>query len=165
MSSYIWKPYFKLRSWLVGPWCDVELKPVLVLLLLINTTSYPEATQGLFLFLLRVYEFQVISQRNRHGAAAHLQLLPCDSIGSVASRSKSCLLFMSPCLMLRCLVLTAFFKSLLKYSVMHHNIYSKESPDCINYYRWYETTAGLAVDCKSSASAFLSAVLCNLTCQ
>lgn len=40
--------------------------------------------------------------------------LPCDSIGSVASRSKSCLLFVSPCLMPHCLVLTAFFKNVIK---------------------------------------------------
>lgn len=85
---------------------------------------------------------------------------------------KSHLLFISPCLMLHCLVLTAFFKivlkhsvHILKYSVMHDNTYSEESPDCINSYRWYETTEGLAVDCRSDAIAFLSAVPCNLTCQ
>lgn len=112
--------------------------------------------RGCFLLLLRVWEFWVVSQRNKCGVTAHPPLLPCDSIGSIASRSKSCLLFLALCLVLHCLVLAAFFKNVLKYSVMHHNIYSEESPDCINYYRWYETTAGLAIDCRSNASAFLS---------
>lgn len=104
----------------------------------------------------------VVSQRNKPRATAHPPPLPCDSAGSITSHSKSCL---SPWLMPRCLVLTAFFKNVLKYSVMHHNTYSKESPDCINYYRWYKAMVGLAIGCRSNASAFLSAVPCNLTCQ
>lgn len=62
-------------------------------------------------------EFWVVSQRNKHKATAHPPLLPRDSIGSVASRSKSCLLFPSPHLMPPCLVVTAFFKNILECSL------------------------------------------------
>lgn len=48
---------------------------------------------------------------------------------------------------------------------MHRNACAEESPDCINYYGWYEAAVGLAVGCRSDASAFRSAVPCNLTCQ
>lgn len=93
-------------------------------------------TQGLLLLLLCVWEFLVASQRNKVAATTRPLLLPCDSIGSIASLSKSCLLFLSLCLMQHWLVLTAFFKNVLKYFVMHHNTYSKEPPDCTHYYRW-----------------------------
>lgn len=92
--------------------------------------------QGLLLLLLCVWEFLVVSQRNKVGATTRPLLLLCDSVGSVASLSKSSLLFLSICLMQHWLVLTAFFKNVLKYSVMHGNTCSKESPDCTHYCRW-----------------------------